>query len=929
MSRTTITAQLFSQGVIEGARDSLVTEQDYAQAITATERAPTLAQLAKLLVDPHSAFMTERHEKYTNRLIQFMVNRGGVLLSELVELFKVIELFEERIEKNTVYGECLIEFINLMGGALLKSKTSDEQQYMRVAIDAMEQLALLLRVPFLNVRKSIIETILSFWEQRPNVPIRRVGGGGSGRGGAGMYRTCSKEFHEAVIEHSKVVSTLVQAMPLLQPDEHILALVVLEQLTRNSAANVASIVSCRGAQLIALLLPEAHKSHVPMLIDILWHCVQHAQDKTKCIEQLSARTSISALNAVFERIMKSAHSKAEKETRNDLLVLMTQLARHNPSAPFVETSFLREIISFGCSGERNLTNSEVDFEFLRMLLTCAVILAEGDGAALRHVKATKLLDYLLLPVQQLEERKKETRSLYQWSGAQKEELQLLSLQLLTKLAPRMKDKFVEQNGCQLLMSFLFWSFQTDYMGHGNSILAMGGRGSARAQCRFCLRCIRSLCTPLQEDDATGIIEGFVNEGIVDLLLLTLSNVNGIDQDPASDSFVYIEDDHIDLEIQEDMLVILSLVADINQKEMMNSNLIPILVYYLRTLPGRVVNGVRRQQLLLSVLDCIFSAVLGHEEAEIAFLEKEGAFLLIDLLEHLPQEMHSVVLTALIELTENPASMTHLMTWRSSQAAKGDQPPLTLVQLLVKLWREEEKRIGAHRGSTGQLTNVDYPMAGAAQIRQSTNHNQSELSPALAEMGENVRAKIYCLMFRIGFNDQLPGVTTGDYVTLALIEKYYDFKVSEVWNEVIDELTQEGISLIDADSEAAETIKQAQSERAKGIQNLQDQLKQAKIMQDKADEQFLFEKIREKYRQSARLTARWYDYIERTSNYSKLEAAKAEMSRQIEQSKTRSKENQKTINHLNRVELNTTTFQGRHMYVESTPSAITRTPDPQY
>ena len=36
--------------------------------------------------------------------------------------------------------------------------------------------------------------------------------------------------------------------------------------------------------------------------------------------------------------------------------------------------------------------------------------------------------------------------------------------------------------------------------------------------------------------------------------------------------------------------------------------------------------------------------------------------------------------------------------------------------------------------------------------------------------------------------------------------------------------------LDADSEAAETIKQAQSERAKGIKNLQDQLKEAKIMQ---------------------------------------------------------------------------------------------------
>ena len=57
------------------------------------------------------------------------------------------------------------------------------------------------------------------------------------------------------------------------------------------------------------------------------------------------------------------------------------------------------------------------------------------------------------------------------------------------------------------------------------------------------------------------------------------------------------------------------------------------------------------------------------------------------------------------------------------------------------------------------------------------------------------------------------------------------------------------------------------------------------MQDKADEQFLFEKIREKYRQSARLTARWYDYIERTSNYSKLEAAKViALPRETEQSK---------------------------------------------
>ena len=105
------------------------------------------------------------------------------------------------------------------------------------------------------------------------------------------------------------------------------------------------------------------------------------------------------------------------------------------------------------------------------------------------------------------------------------------------------------------------------------------------------------------------------------------------------------------------------------------------------------------------------------------------------------------------------------------------------------------------------------------------------SPALADISENVRAKIYCLMTRIGFNE-LPGIATEDYVTLALIEKYYDLKVrvrnrsyrfhqnffiqiSEVWDEVISELAIEKVELIDADKEAAETIKQAQLERAKG------------------------------------------------------------------------------------------------------------------
>lgn len=93
------------------------------------------------------------------------------------------------------------------------------------------------------------------------------------------------------------------------------------------------------------------------------------------------------------------------------------------------------------------------------------------------------------------------------------------------------------------MTFLFWSFQTDFGGHGNGVLATGGRGSARAQCRLALRVVRALCS--ETDSLDGIkdhlITSFLQEGVMELLLLTLANVNNItDDNNKVNDFVYIE-----------------------------------------------------------------------------------------------------------------------------------------------------------------------------------------------------------------------------------------------------------------------------------------------------------------------------------------------------------------------------------------------------
>lgn len=39
-----------------------------------------------------------------------------------------------------------------------------------------------------------------------------------------------------------------------------------------------------------------------------------------------------------------------------------------------------------------------------------------------------------------------------------------------------------------------FSFLDDYGGHGNSYFGVGGRGNKRAQMRFCIRLLRSVCS---------------------------------------------------------------------------------------------------------------------------------------------------------------------------------------------------------------------------------------------------------------------------------------------------------------------------------------------------------------------------------------------------------------------------------------------------
>lgn len=61
-------------------------------------------------------------------------------------------------------------------------------------------------------------------------------------------------------------------------------------------------------------------------------------------------------------------------------------------------------------------------------------------------------------------------------------------------------------------------------------------------------------------------------------------------------------------------------------------------------------------------------------------------------------MHGVVLATLLELCDNPNTVSHILSWR-------DEGGQTAPKLLLQLWREEEEDLGVNRDKYGVITGL--------------------------------------------------------------------------------------------------------------------------------------------------------------------------------------------------------------------------------
>ncbi|KAF0024286.1 hypothetical protein F2P81_023088 [Scophthalmus maximus] len=642
-----------------------------------------------------------------------------------------------------------------------------------------------MRVSDADVRRQVVESVKSFY---CSVAPKQLLDG---------LQPTSPGYRLQLLELSDLAQTLLLSTATLenQPVVKLQLLKTLQMLSASSDRNCALMLNARGAETICLHMNEPDPSGQVLFrsSEILWNLLERGS-MDKVTAQLSSMECVVSLKEAFLHQLMNGCSHADFQLRNDLLVITTLIAE-NPSCQLIESLFAKQLLVFATFPELktpnplvrnlNLSYNNDDLKLKKLLLNLLVSMSK-DFAALQLYREEQVMLALLTLAKPPAAAPERPPGLRHWSSVQQDELQLQALATLAAIAPLMLDEYMSCQGNARLLFLLDCCIgQDSYFGQGHSFHGDGDRGSKKAQMRHCIRVLRAVTSSGDE----SVNQDLCDQGTINQLMGILMQME------ASPD----EDDEVTLEIKSDTQLILSALCetDMHRKELFGSDGVEMAVHFLRKGSDKFFSGLGHNRLVLSTVDCVWSCIVGCYTTEDYFLAKEGVFLLLDLLVSSPRCVHSIVLTTLLELCDNPNTLSHILSWRDD----GDR---TAPGLLLQLWRREEEELGVRRNKHGGLTDPQRPLLSFYQQDSQRLFPSNIPSAAVLEISENLRSKIFSIFCKLGFQD-LPGLSAKDYVTLSIVRRYLDFKVCEVWDEISRELISDGVRPVSPDEEALRSI----------------------------------------------------------------------------------------------------------------------------
>ncbi|NXO42484.1 CFA69 protein, partial [Locustella ochotensis] len=788
---------------------------------------------------------------------------NGLPIKNVAQIAEILNLCAEKMNEQEAFTEPLCELIKLFGLPFQKKKSSDEVNYSVEVSQSIAQLGYLMRVPSSQVKIQICKSILSFYNME--LPGKLLSG----------YQPTSADYKIRKAEEGGLAESLVLSLELVenQLTEKLWILKALQHLS-TSEKSCGQMVKAQAASRICLYLNGADPSGQLMFrsSDILWNLLENVS-KEEVVNQLRSLECVHTLKEAFLDLLRHGFRHCDRQLRNDLLVIATLLAE-NPAVPMIESGFAKLLIVLATFNEVKLTNPLVksfkltysyeDFEMKKLLFNVIGILSKDPSAA-QLLGENHVIPALLYYVKQ-----NQNPGFPDWSATQYEELQLHAIAVLASVAPVLVDKYLSCQANTLLLLFLQWCIGQDpFFGRGNSFHGTGGRGNKFAQMRYSLRVLRSVVALYNN----AVSVNLCGQKAISQLLDVLKYAAGKSEE---------KEGTVLLEIQADILFILSVLCenDVSRKEDFSGGGIGILIPFFQMDPRKLYSGLGHNCLLLSALDCLWSCVIGCSSAEDSFIEKQGIFLLLDLLALKEKNLCNVILGILVEFSENPKTISHMSIWRG----KRDQ---TAANLLIELWRQEELDLGVRRDQDGRIVDPKRPIITSFQKQQKVIPVPASCpSFAIMEIAESIRAKIYSLFCKLGF-EKLPGLSTKDFVTLAIIQHYFDFKIGEVWSEICAELKEE-FRPVTPDERTLKLISKVTENTGRAVIALQNEVLARQLHRESQEEKKTYKKIQASPTQRDIINKSWENFVARTSSYEALKKAKMLQETLIEDSMFKSK-----------------------------------------
>ncbi|XP_022440972.1 cilia- and flagella-associated protein 69 [Delphinapterus leucas] len=870
----------------------VVTEDEEAQGVF---KPMDLNRVIKLLEETGKDDLEEKQLKSVKKMVQCYQN--GLPLRDLAQIFKILNLCAGKIKKQPHFIEPACNILKLCGLPFLKKKVSDEITYAEDTANSIALLGDLMIIPSSELRIQICKCIIDFYHAEP--PKQHITG----------YQQASSSYKIKMAEVGGLAKTMVQSLVLFE-NQLVEKLWVLKTLQHLSASevNCTLMVKAQAASGICAHLNDPDPSGQLLFrsSEILWNLLEKSS-KEEIIQQLSNLECLLALKKVFKNLFTRGLSHYDRQLRNDILVITTIISQ-NPGAPMIECGFTRDLILFATFNEvknqnplvkgLKFSNSYEDFELKKLLFNIIVTFCK-DLSTIQLLIDGKVTLALFTYV-----KKPEKHKIVEWSAAQYEELQLHAIATLSSVAPFLIDEYMLYQGNAHVLAFLEWCDSEDsFFSHGNSFHGTGGRGNKFAQMRYSLRLLRAMVYLEHETINKDLCEKRAIQQLIGIFKNTISKYN--DKEEA-----------ILLEIQSDILLILSGLCEhhIPRKEIFGTEGVDIILHVMKTDPKKLQSGLGYNVLLFSTLDSIWCCIFGCYPSEDYFLEKEGIFLLLDLMALNQKKFCNLILGIMVEFCDNPKTAAHVNAWRG----KRDQ---TAASLLIKLWRKEEKELGVKRDKHGKIVDTKKPLFTSFQEEQKITPLPANCPTiAVMDVAENIRAKIYAVLGKLDF-ENLPGLSTEDFVTLCIIHRYLDFKIGEIWSEIYEEIKLEKLRPVTTDKKILESIITASENIGKMVASLQSEMIESQACQDVQNEQKVYTKVQATHKQRELANKSWENFLARTSNIKTLKKAKRLQEKGIESSRYSEHPSNAIFHQTDIKGLNTTVPSGGVVTVESTPARL--------